>query len=343
MKPDHSTHDKARSKDPEALLESLFSEARVREKPPAEVEDAIRAEVRQAWQQAVGRQRRKRLFAIGAAASVLLAIGFLASGQRPADGPAFPVQVERVIGSAFADTPDGSAGARSQTIAAGLELVPGSVVRTTAGALLALRWASDTRMRLDESTELIVTSTHSVRLRTGAVYVESGAAAAGAEPLIIETAHGRVEPVGTRYMTRVTANATIVSVRAGAVRFGSPVDAGTEPALARSSQRLTATGAAAPRIEPVATWGPDWSWAERLSPVFDADGRSLAALFDWVAAETGRTVRYASPQARRAAADNLLHGSIDLEPLRALQVAAASSGLQTHIDEGELRVDVSPR
>lgn len=71
-----------------------------------------------------------------------------------------------------------------------------------------------------------------------------------------------------------------------------------------------------------------WEWVHAVAPVPLVDGRPLAVLLDWVARETGRPLRYASPTIREQAMNTVLHGRIrDLAPLEALEVMLATTDL----------------
>jgi hypothetical protein len=95
---------------------------------------------------------------------------------------------------------------------------------------------------------------------------------------------------------------------------------------ARVGERLIATSQDAVRREPIATFGAEWEWAERLAPPFDIDGRTVAEFLEWFATQTGRTVVYADAAAEQAARE-VLTGSIDLEPLQKLSAVEVLTDL----------------
>jgi hypothetical protein len=74
---------------------------------------------------------------------------------------------------------------------------------------------------------------------------------------------------------------------------------------------------------------PEWDWVESLAPAPDIDNQPVTVLLDWVARETGRSVRFANPEVARHAANTILHGNIrHLQPLEALSVMLATTDLE---------------
>jgi hypothetical protein len=65
----------------------------------------------------------------------------------------------------------------------------------------------------------------------------------------------------------------------------------------------------------------------------DMDGQPASALIAWVARETGRNLRYATPQVEQRAATVILHGEIrHLAPLEALEAMLATTDLWVELD-----------
>ncbi len=85
-------------------------------------------------------------------------------------------------------------------------------------------------------------------------------------------------------------------------------------------------------------YGENWQWTEKISPGYNMDGRSLQELLDWVSHETGLQVRYASTESRIAAAQTQLHGQVDLEPIRALELLLPTSDLRYVLKDGVILV-----
>jgi len=108
------------------------------------------------------------------------------------------------------------------------------------GQIRDLRLADGTRMWLNTATALDVAFSETARmlhLRTGEVLVEP---AADARPLTLATAHGRLQPLGTRFNVRLRESATELAVLSGRVRArpaagaGRVIEAGTQCRLTRA-------------------------------------------------------------------------------------------------------------
>jgi hypothetical protein len=77
------------------------------------------------------------------------------------------------------------------------------------------------------------------------------------------------------------------------------------------------------------------------APVPAIEGRRAVDFLAWVAAESGRGL-VLEGEARAAAADTVLHGSVShLPPRRALAAVLASSGLTCEVRGGDLVVRVA--
>lgn len=324
-----------RTHPPDALGE-LLRHAGARARPPRADENAIRTAVRHAWLQSTTAARRRRFVTWAVAASVVAAVAFSLAGRL--SGPGQPGPRLATVEKSFGEVQSGAATGGADGVEAGADLHPGQPIRSGPDAGLALRWHDGTTIRIAADTSVVLTSRHELRLVRGAVYIDTGTAAARQSFAGVTTPAGRIRHVGTRYMARVDTTATTVSVRTGTVVFRPEGTADNDAVRATSSQRLSVSRSGPPRVESTSTWGPEWDWVDALVPAFRADGRSLAEFFEWVATESGRSLSYASPAARRVAKQNRLHGTIELPPLRALAVASASSDLTARVNEGEIRI-----
>ena len=84
---------------------------------------------------------------------------------------------------------------------------------------------------------------------------------------------------------------------------------------------------------------PDWAWAANLAPVFEIEGRTVAAFLEHTAREQGWTLHYADARLTRDSAAIVLHGSVaGLPPQDAIAVALSASGLGHRLDGEDLHV-----
>ena len=90
-----------------------------------------------------------------------------------------------------------------------------------------------------------------------------------------------------------------VLVRAGAVI----VERDGESQTAHGGEQILARAGGAIERGPAATFGPEWAWVIDAAPPFEVAGRSVAAILEWVARETGgRCATRTPPSPRRRAA-----------------------------------------
>jgi hypothetical protein len=310
----------------ERAMKQLFAHAKPRPMPPPQDTDEIRRAVFAEWEAVTGRRVWARRSAYAAAASVLLAAGLWFSGSLVEQaGPAVTVaRVERVQGSV-------GGVAVGSSLAAGARLVTGE-------GQLAVRLASGGSLRVGVDSEVVLTGPDAVELVAGVLYFDSERQRAG-EEFTIDTALGAVRDVGTQFLVNVNQSQDVldVGVREGLVVLTKNGESGT----ARAGERLVAErDATALRREAIATFGSEWAWAERLAPPFDIDGRTVEDFLAWFAAQTGRTVVFATPGAERLASETRLRGSIDLEPLQKLSAVLATTDFTYTVDGHRVVIDV---
>jgi len=230
------------------------------------------------------------------------------------------------------------AGTVVMTSALGRETVSGPGTRIRPGARIEIAdeggasfaLIDGSAVRLDRSTVAVVEDAHRVTLERGAAYVDSGRSPGSASSLRIVTRFGAVRHVGTRFEVRLEEASMRVRVRDGLVaveRDGTRWNTGAGEALV-----LARTGT--PTRQRIATSGPEWSWADRLSTPFLLEGATVPAFLDWVSREEGWQWEIADAALRARADRIVLHGSIDgLTPEEALSAVLPASGL-TYRREG---------
>ena len=306
-------------------------------RPAVPRERALRVEaaVREAWAEAAGVRRRRRVagWTAGAAlaAALVLALG-LGFWQRAAPPAPDVATVERVSGSAELG-PEREAGA---PLIVGAAVAAGATVATADDGRVALRLLDGPSLRLDVDTRLTLVAADRVRLTSGAVYVDSQ----GGRPVTVETPWGEVEERGTQFevrllQARLPGEAVRVRVREGAVELAA--DDRSWQAGAGGELLLTAGGELTRGVVPF--HGHPWQWVQEIAPTFEIEGRTLGEFLAWVGRETGWQVRWRESAAERQALANVLHGSVEgLPPEQALAAVLPTCGLAHRIDDGTVVV-----
>lgn len=311
----------------ERVLTQLFAHAKPRMQPPPADAEEIRRAVYAEWEAVTGRRVFAQRVGYAAAASMLLAVGLWVGGTfEPAAPPPSLARVERLQGAI-----DG--------IALGGGLAEGHVVRT-GSAQLALRLASGGSLRIGAQSEIELTGPDAAELVAGVVYFDSEDERSGRE-FMITTALGSVRDVGTQFVVKLddAVGELNVGVRDGRVVLTRDGESG---AASVGERLVTTQGASGIRRDVIATFGAEWEWAERIAPPFDTDGRTVGEFLVWFAAQTGRSVVFATPDAEQAARAATVNGTIDFEPLQTRLSAVLAIADLTFSLEGD-RVVIARR
>jgi ferric-dicitrate binding protein FerR (iron transport regulator) len=309
-------------------IEMVLKAAGPREKPPVEIERALRESLRQEWRAVVAQRRgRDRRMALALAAGVMAAaVGAWLAIQN------FTTPAQAVGTVALAA---GQMHAKSGRFGHWARVVPGEAVKT--GQTLAteptgrgaITLAGGISARLDQATRIRVAAADRLFIERGAVYVDAGAAAAA--PLEIATAAGSVRHLGTQYEVRVLDGGVRVRVREGMVEWrtgAGPVASG------RAGEQLTIVDGRIERgrVEP---HDQAWDWVAAAAPGIDVEGLPLTGFLDWAARELGRRVEFTTPEVARQAAAIVLHGSVaGLSPSEALKAVLSTTRMQASLTDG---------
>lgn len=330
----------------EEPLATLFRHASSRPAPSAADRRAVQEAVREEWLRVTARRRwRRRAIGFAAAVAMVSAVTLLlvdVGGQGARPELREMARVEKITGRVRVIARD--AGGDGAAVANRMPVYVGQTLRTGGESGIGLRLENGVSLRVDEHSELNLIDEHSAKLRTGRVYVDTGAAEAGKAPaprFELLTARGTVRHVGTQYMVRIGSARLAVSVRRGAVQLLSVGD-GASALVVSGGQELSVTDRGAPEVAPTETHGDEWRWAEELGPGFALDGRTMADFLAWVASETGLEVVYLSDAARTAAEETVLHGTVDLPARQALDVVLMTSDLSAEIRDGVIEISSKP-
>lgn len=305
-----------------------------RERPPAEIEQALRESLRGEWRTVVAeRHGRRRRTALALAAGVMAA----AIGTWlviPDVGE--PTQTVGTVALASGElrVRSGRFG-RWEQVNGGQPLRTGQVLATGPAGRGALELAGGISARLDHGTEVRVAAADRLVIDRGAIYVDAGADSTGAAPLEIVTPAGSVRHLGTQYEIRVIDSTVRLRVREGRVLWNS--DAGSVTGEA-GEQLIIAAGGGIERGR-VPLFGETWDWTAAAAPAIELDGMPLGEFLDWAARELGRRVEFATPEVAREAGSVVLHGSVSgLTPAEALATVFATTRMQAVLEDGRILV-----
>lgn len=312
------------------LVATLIRAAGKREAPP---EDAYRQVLTAATaalrEKTARRSERVWMLWAGAAAVLVLAVALMFQWTPPGAGGAELARVERAIGAVERATGD-----LWQPLAeSGALLQRGARLRTLAGASAGLVLAGGDSLRLAPGTEVMLDEPGALYLREGRIYVDHhGSVGTG---LRITTPAGTVRDLGTQFELQVDGSALRLRVREGRVE----VERAGQQVTGEAGEQLDIDAFGSVLRSRIAPDAPAWRWAEALAPTPDIEGRPAIELLDWVARETGRSLRFADPPARERARQVMLHGNIrHLSPLDALEVMLATTDLEYALGERTIEI-----
>ena len=315
------------SRDTVARLVSL---AGARTKPATSIETSVRVLVEKEWLAAVRRQRRQLwLWVAACSIGAALALVWMGLYLRVAS----PVVIGTLVGTRghVQLTP-----AVRPLNASGDALFAGAHLVTDRGAA-ALLSVSSIGIRLGPQSELVLESAATVRLVTGRLYIDSGAGVQRERELAVETQFGTLTHRGTQYQVQVQPGQSLVAIvregQVGVRTYGHSLSLGP-------GEELRVTGAGTLSLENVPTYGDAWDWTSAYLPEVSIEGRSLSSFLTWFARETGRSLRYSTPELQADAEQTRLSGNVrGLTSDQALEAILAATGFQIVMTtSGEIRV-----
>lgn len=299
----------------------------------AEAMAAARIAVGAEWRATVAARQRRRQFT-GWAMAASVAVGAVAVWLvRPLVQPEAEAvaSLARVVGSVEQNQGDG----RWTPLDTAGEIDSGTQLRTASGGRAALRMASGVELRMDSRTLIAFEDATHATLKSGAVYVDSGASGGAPGPdFVLDTPAGSVRHLGTQYQARYVSGDLQVGVREGRVE----VERNSGNVVADAGERITFAGTEVTRAA-LAPNGADWAWVADVTPPFSIEGRSVEDFLVWAARETGRTIVYTSGEAAQQSRSVTLRGTVQgLTPDQAVQAVLSTTSLQPELGPEHIRV-----
>lgn len=320
----------------DADIDMVLKSAGPREKPPVQVEHAVRANLRAEWRAVVAaghRHRRRRTNFALAAGIVAAAVGVWVAVPRLAGPPDVVATMaiaagEVTVRSGWHD--------RWSSAAAGQPLLTGQELRTGSAGRGALTLAGGISARMDHDTRLTIASADRIVLEHGALYVDAGPGDPAALRLDVVTPSGSVRHVGTQYEVRLLDSGVRLRVREGRVEWQSR-DGSVEHS--RVGEQLTIADDGSVERVAAQRYGESWDWIAATSPGIDIEGLPLAEFLTWAARELGVEVAYASADIATDVAGIVVHGSISgLTPRQALDAVLAATSVRATVVYGRIVV-----
>jgi hypothetical protein len=305
-------------------LGELIRAAGRRPPPPAEHYQTVFAASRSAWQAKV-RSRRQRRWVYALAASLVVACGSILvfeAVQRFAPSPIATLAIASGDVAVFSS----AAGGWQPSSSFDAQLFSGDTLRTGANGRAALTIAGAGSLRVSSQTELLLSGPSSMELISGTVYIDSGDRQLS-EPIEIATRFGVVRDIGTQFEVRSTTSALRVRVRTGAVLLVDSLHAADVQGSAGEEFQLSASGAL--ELADIAPDAAQWEWAAMLAVVPVIENNLIIGYLQWIARETGKSLRFDSQSTELRAQFERWNGDMrGLTPLEVLYSIAAASDFE---------------
>jgi hypothetical protein len=299
-----------------------------RSAPPREDYERIFGASRVAWQRAVRRHARRRwTYALAAGiALVTLTVGVLRQLDR-ASPPVLAGTLTIGSGPVFSS---GTAAEDWHWLAGtDVPLMSGTRLRTDSSGRAALRLVSGTALRIAGSSELILGRDERIELLDGRIYLDTHGAKQGVE---IVTRFGTLRDIGTQFEVLATDTSLRIRTREGAVTLTRAQSDTVLQCGVSEELRIDTSG----QVERgrIAAFDPEWAWVETLAEAPSGPDLTLRRFLDWVSRETGRQLRYDSPETEARVNQVVLHGTTpNRAPVQALEIALATTDFEYSLPE----------
>jgi ferric-dicitrate binding protein FerR (iron transport regulator) len=324
------------------VFTSLFAHASPRKRAPEKDEQEIRQLVLGEWRQLTEKRReRRRLLLLAIAASLLLALTVLFNAGRFAEKDMDVQQVahvEKQVGEIIVFDESNESWQRLDPDQR--TLVVGQTLETGEAARMAIAWNAGGLLRVDEKTRIAISGNSELQLLFGRIHYDSDSLYSTEQPLVnllINTPFGAVRHMGTQFMTDLAEGVLSVSVREGEVAI---TGSNTET-LALAGEQIIISDSGIQVRQSILPYAEDWKWVQDIAPVYELDGRSMFDFLQWIRRESGYDIEFATDSAKFLAEETILHGSIDLPPMRALEIMFQTSDLTYQLINGVILVSTS--
>ena len=284
----------------EAQIAEILQRVGPRGKPSEDVTASIKANVKTAWQEevvtAANLQKRRRRMAIAASVAVIAGAGYFFNPEPETVSVAAANQVIGNVEYKIADSQKWSA------LLSTTDLTVNTEVRVSNGSYASITLGNGMNLRIDQGTQLAITSPAEVFLQTGGLYAESE----DESSVTITTPFGAARDIGTEFEVRVQPNQWRVQVREGLVA----VEHQDSKQIAKAGERLVIAQDQSTQRQTVSAADQSWHWTHQVHEPFNLEGASLSQYLSWWSDETGRRITFRNDSDGVAAGSTILHGSL---------------------------------
>jgi ferric-dicitrate binding protein FerR (iron transport regulator) len=313
-------------------LAELIRAAGWRPAPPPEHYSSVLAASRSAWQAKVRSRKRRRWLAL--AASIVVA-GTALAVLQPLQPPERAPLARLALAVGDVTLLSRETGAWEPLSAAQTSVLPGDRLRTGPRAGATFTTQAGHSLRIGAGSEVVFEASDSVQLVVGMLYVDSGVHVP-LDAIEIATALGTIRDIGTQFEVRSSAEALRVRVRTGRVAVvDSPFTADFESG---AGEEVEFFAAGTLQLRTIAPDDESWNWATALAAP-DLENTSILSYLQWIARETGRPLRFDTPNTERRAQFVTWSGDArGLTPIQILESISATSDFLCEVADQDIVV-----
>ncbi len=213
------------------------------------------------------------------------------------------------------------------------QIQQGIWLRTSENSYTNITLSDNSQLRINQNTTVKILSLNEIRILKGEIYHDSDNTNKTSRPLLIETALGNVQHIGTRYMVKISDTELQVSVRNGTVEINND----NIKRKIQSGRTMTVDNNGNQHESTITTYSPLWSWTQEAGEPFNSHGKSLNDFVNWFAHENGYTVNWNNLQGQTKRV--LLTGNIsNLTASQQIKTIFLSTKFDYQINQGILTV-----
>ncbi len=268
-------------------LGELIQKHGKRIKPNELMQQRAKNNVRAHWQNSIAnnrKQRNSRLYSLAASLFVVFTLGMVFKNyfnQGPQD--IFSNQ-QYVQGEVLVST-DGENWAKQSSKV----IKNGSWLKTNTKSFTNLSLLDGSELRINHNSIVEIINPTKINLISGEIYHDADIVTAK-NHLIIQTAFGKVQHIGTRYLVKTDSNKLEIAVRNGLVeieykQLKRKVDAGYGLTINDNSEITTQLVPANDKV---------WDWVSLAATPYQSEGKTLYDFVSWYAHEYGYKVEWNS-------------------------------------------------
>lgn len=319
-------------------IDGVLSGAAPRPAPHSGRKEEIYGELRGEWLANVSAEQRSRRYVIlGVAASIIATVALTLQMNLGSVDSLSPPDAVLVRSMGSGTTVNGRPIDERTPINAPLQFVQGDELATGPDAAVAIVWNTVGSLRVSSASTVVFASNERLELVEGDIYFDSKPHDLSASSsIVVDTPYGRIHHVGTQFVASVASNGVNISVREGEVTYGD----GADRVLVSAGQSAFIDESLTATFAPITATDETWSWASRIAPHLNVDGRTTREIIEWLSRETGRVVEYESAAAEEYAGRDTIRGIGQVGPVRAMSIVPFASDLRFKIDQDSITVEL---